>query len=371
MSYVTITAGFNASGEDAGLVLSTAWLFKLATHRVLSCAKSMLILPISRIAWKNAFRRMAYEIIPNRRYADSVIVLVMGIYESCGRLGMNFKEVELGDWLMFQQSEKEYPPRNITLKDVGEVWVTTFNYDKEGKRIRLGISTSGIYRRILEAMLNEKQPYNSRIVIKSWNIRGCELYVKGELQVTIPLDFYYKHAAKYKENYGELYGGVDVNVDRINLAIVDRYGRLRDVKTFWFEEASRKGCSRRKAGSIIGMAVHGMLKYAYHHGVKMLFLESPEVLGKLKLLWIKSGNRKNRNYNWKVIVFRSSVIETISMKAPLYSIKINYVDPKGTTHSEEHDKTMRRYGLDRHTASAFLIALKGIERYRLLQKVIT
>jgi hypothetical protein len=37
-----------------------------------------------------------------------------------------------------------------------------------------------------------------------------------------------------------LYGGVDVNVDRVNLAIVDGDGRLRDVYTFWFEEASRK-----------------------------------------------------------------------------------------------------------------------------------
>jgi len=30
MSYFTITAGFNASGENAKLLLSTAWLFKTA-----------------------------------------------------------------------------------------------------------------------------------------------------------------------------------------------------------------------------------------------------------------------------------------------------------------------------------------------------
>ncbi|WP_228546733.1 hypothetical protein [Hyperthermus butylicus] len=97
MSYVTVTAGFNASGENTKLLLSTAWLFKLATHRVLSYAKSMPVLPASKIAWKNTFRRLAYEVIPNRRYADSVAVLVMGIYESCRRVGVDFREVGAGE----------------------------------------------------------------------------------------------------------------------------------------------------------------------------------------------------------------------------------------------------------------------------------
>ena len=108
------------------------------------------------------------------------------------------------------------------------------------------------------------------------------------------------------------------------------------------------------------MKVHEMLRYAYHHGVKILFLENPEVLGRLRLLWIRSGRRLNRNYNWKVMTFRSSIIGMIAIKAPLYSIRIGYVDPKGTTNSKEHDEVMRKYGLDKHTASAYLIALKGL-----------
>jgi len=46
------------------------------------------------------------------------------------------------------------------------------------------------------------------------------------------------------------------------------------------------------------------------------------------------------------------------MKAPLYSINVEHVEPKGTTHSEEHDKIMKKYGLDRHTVSAYIIVLK-------------
>jgi len=360
MNYITITAGFNASGEKAKLLLSTAWLFKIASHRVLSNAKSMPILPIFKIGWKNTFRRTAYEFIPNRRYADSVVVLVMGIYESCRQLGIDFKKVELSNWLMFQQSEKEYPPRNITLKDINEVWITVFKYNRESKRISLKISTSRDFRKLLEAILREKQPYNPRIILKSWNTRDGKLYVRGELQISIPIDFHYKHMTRYRKNYGRLYGGVDVNCDRINLAIVDGEGNLRDTYTFWFREVTARGYPRRRARTIIGMKVHEMLKYAYHHGVKTLFLENPNVLGKLRIIWIRNGRRLHRNYNWRVSVFRNSIIEMIALKAPLYSIKTKYVDPRGTTHSREHDMVMKKYRLDKHTASAYLIALKGL-----------
>jgi hypothetical protein len=50
----------------------------------------------------------------------------------------------------------------------------------------------------------------------------------------------------------------------------------------------------------------------------------------------------------------------IALKAPLYGIEAKYVDPKGTTSSEEHDEAMKRYGLDRHTTSAYLIALRDL-----------
>jgi hypothetical protein len=166
--------------------------------------------------------------------------------------------------------------------------------------------------------------------------------------------------ARHRRNAGKLIGGVDVNADRINLAIVDEDGELIDHKTFWFSETSRKGFSRHSAWSIIGMRLHEMLGYAYHHGVKTLFLENPEVLGRLRLMWVRSGDRKHENYNHKVSIFRSSIIERITMKAPLYSIRVGYVNPRGTTNSKEHDKLMRKYRLDRHTASAYLTALRGL-----------
>ena len=92
MSYITLTLPFNVDGDIAKKLLSTAWLFKTASHRMLSIAKQTPLLPATDIGWKNTFRKTIYEIIPNRRYVDGVIVLVRGIYESCRQLKNKFQE---------------------------------------------------------------------------------------------------------------------------------------------------------------------------------------------------------------------------------------------------------------------------------------
>ena len=361
MSYITLCLPFNVDGEEARGLLSTAWLFKVATHRMLSLARRTPILPATDIGWKNAFREALYEVIPNRRYADGAIVLIRGIYEACRQLGVDFKEVELGDWLMFQQAEKEYPVRNITLRRGFEFHITTIGYDGEVERAVVKPTIPKTYRTLLDKVIEEKQKHTAKVVIKGYGVRRSELWVHGGIQLTIPLDFYYKHMTRYRGNYGKLYGGVDANTDRINLAIVDENGGLRDTYTFWFREVTARGYPRRRARSIIGMKIHEMLKYAYHHGVKTISLENPEMLGRLRLLWIRNGRKVHKNFNWKVSTFRSSIIEMIAVKAPLYSITVKYVDPKGTTHSKEHDEIMKKRRLDKHTASAYIIALKGLK----------
>jgi len=360
VDYLTIKFPFNANGDVAKELLSTAWLFKIATHRVLSLVKQQQVLPGTRVGWKGMFRGIAYGVVPNERYADGAITLVMGIYESCRALGIDFRSAELSDWLMFQQSSLEYPSRNITLKPNYEFHITTIRFDGAVDRVVVKPTIPRSYRELLDAIITEHIKYMGRVVVRDYGVRGNQLWVRGEVHVAIPLDVYYEHMARHKRNSGKLIGGVDVNSDRINLAIIDEEGELRDTHTFWFSEASARGFPKHNAWSIIGMRIHELLDYAYRHGVKTLFLENPEILGRLRLMWIRSGDRNHENYNHKVSIFRSSIIEKITLKAPLYSIRVGYVNPKGTTNSKEHDELMKKYGLDRHTASAYLIALKEL-----------
>ncbi|RLE67536.1 MAG: hypothetical protein DRJ43_07280 [Thermoprotei archaeon] len=367
-TYLTLRLPFNACDAEARMLLSTARLFRQAVLHLHSLILRENPRITSLIALKRMYRKRLQEILPNRRYVDGAITLVYSIYESAQALGVPFSDIEFKSWLLFQQSEKEYPCRNITLQRDFSFKVTTINYQGESGRISLNPTIPRNYRRVLDKIIEEKQPYVARVVLRGFGERKGVLWVHGEIHLSIPYKFYLEHFRRYGRNYGALYGGVDVNVDRVNLAIVDRYSRLRDVKTLWFEEASWKRCPRQRAWSIIGMAVHNMLRYAYHHGVKVLFLENPETLGYLKTLWVRKGERRGNNYNYRVQIFRNRVVERIAMKAPLYSIGVKYVDPRGTTRSEEHDELMRRYGLDRHAASAYLIALRGIERHTMIQK---
>ncbi len=360
VDYITIKLPFNVDGDVAGELLSTAWLFRVAAHRVLALARQQESLPGSRIGWKNMFRESAYGIIPNRRYADGAVTLVMGIYESCRELGVDFKGVELSNWLMFQQSELEYPAKSITLKPGYEFHVTTVRYNGATGRVVLKPTISKIYKALLDAIITRRVEYMGRVIVKDYGARSNQLWVHGEIHITVPLNIYYEHMAKHRRNNGRLVGGVDVNADRFNLAIIDEDGEPIDHKTFWFSEVTARGFPRHRAWSIIGMRVHEMLNYAYNNGVKTLFLENPDVLGRLRLMWIRSGDRNHENYNHKVATFRSTIIEKIVMKAPLYGIEVKYVNPRGTTNSVEHDEAMRKHGLDKHTASAHLTALKGL-----------
>jgi hypothetical protein len=360
VSFITIRFPFDVNGDVAKELLSTAWWFRIATHRVLNMVKQQQILPGTKIGWVNMLRQFAYEIVPNRRYADGAVTLVMGIYESCRALGIDFRDVELGDWLMFQQSELEYPSRSITLKPNYEFHITTIRYNGTTSRVVVKPTVPRSYKELLYVILTRRIKYVGRVVIDGVGARNNQLWVHGEVHITIPLDVYFEYMARHKKNSGKLIGGVDVNTDRVNLAIIDEDGELIDHRTFWFSETTARGFPKHRAWGIIGMRIHESLEYAYRHGVKTLFLENPEILGKLRLMWIKNGDRKHENYNHKVSVFRSSIIERIALKAPLYSIETKYVNPKGTTNSTKHDELMRKHGLDRHTASAYSIALRGL-----------
>ncbi len=237
------------------------------------------------------------------------------------------------------------------------------NNRKEPRRISVRLRTPKGYRRLSGALigkaLNKEIGYPARVVIEEHNFYPGNLHLYCSLQVMAPYSLYLETMKRCDKPIGGHVAGVDVNVDRLNLAIVDRNGRLRDVKTFWFREVTSRGYRRKPAWTKIHQAIHAMLDYAYHHGVSHVVLESPEVIGYLRYYWIRSGDRKSRSYNFKKSIFRK-VIDVITYKAPLYALKAVHVNPRGTTHSEKHDETMRRHGLDKHTASAYMTALRGL-----------
>jgi len=374
--YLTISLPFTVKDENAKLIWMTAWLSKLCAHRLLSDVKeNEQLIDLSQAGFLKYSRRKCYDVLPNRRYIDGIATLIHSTLKSARKLGVEIKDVELKQWLLFQsEAEKEKKGNlNIRLESIDKAKILVFNHKKEPKEIAIELRTPKGYRKILETLikksLSKEIGYPARIVIKEYNFYPSNLHLYCSLQLMVPYGLYLDTMMKHDKPLGDHIAGVDVNVDRINLAIVDKYGRLRDVKTFWFREITSRGYKRESAWTKMHQAIHDMLSYAYHHGASHIALENPEVVGYLRYYWIRNGARKSKNHNYKRSIFRNKIIEVITYKTPLYSLKTIYVNPKGTTHSREHDEAMRKHGLDGHSASAYLIALRGIERYTMIQKV--
>ncbi|RLF21848.1 MAG: transposase [Thermoprotei archaeon] len=373
--YLTISLPFTVKGENAKLIWLTAWFSKLCAHRLLDDVKNNeFLIDLSQTSFLKYARKRCYDILPNRRYIDGIATLIHSTLKSVRKLGVTIGSIELKRWLLFQsEAEKEKKGNlNIRLVSVNRAEILVFNHKKESRRIEISLRTLKGYRRVLEALLGRalksEVGYPARVVIKEFNFYPSNLHLYCSLQIMIPYNLYLETMRKYYKALGDHVAGVDVNVDRLNLAIVDKYGRLRDVKTFWFREITSRGYRRRPAWTKIHHAIHNMLNYAYHHGISCIALERPEIIGYLRYYWVRNGDRKSKNYNYRKSIFRNKIIEAITCKAPLYSLKTIYVNPKGTTRSKKHDEAMKKYGLDRHTASAYLIALRGIERHTMIQK---
>ena len=102
-------------------------------------------------------------------------------------------------------------------------------------------------------------------------------------------------------------------------------------------------------------ALAKLLRYAYHHNVGTVAFENLLTIKKRKLTTVLS-NRKIARFAKKQLLQHGIVM------AVKYGFEVKLVDPSYTTHSKEHDKVMKRHGLDRHTASAYLIAMKGLKQ---------
>jgi len=404
--YVTIRLPFSAKGEEAKRLLVTARLFKLCVHKLLDEAKSNpRILHLPKFSYMKHGWNVCKDTFPNLKYARAAAWLVYSMFVSIKALAsldkrikkrLNIEEarpedmlkrIELSDWLMFQSEADSAFEGNYSIRliNVNTVSVVTLTYQdieerkrklkkgkkkpKISKRIELKVKVSKKYKKLLEELValakNKQIGYTAKVYIKDWNVdRNGNLRVYGEVQIGIPYWLYLKHMKRFAKPLGNNIAGIDFNTDRLNLAILKPDGTLVETKTFWFEEVTAKGCLKERARTKIMQAIHNALKYAYYHGVSVVAIEDPEVIGLLRYLWLRNKDRKHRNWNWKVGTFRSSYIKEIARKAELYGMKVISVDPKGTSNSEEHEEVMRKYGLDRHSASAVLIAKRAVEVFR-------
>jgi len=87
---------------------------------------------------------------------------------------------------------------------------------------------------------------------------------------------------RYEKPLRNNVAGVDVNVDRINLVVINRDDNVVWEYTTRFPQVTTKSYPRNRTWSIIGEAIHSILKNAYSHGASVIAVENPETIGHLR-----------------------------------------------------------------------------------------
>jgi len=193
---------------------------------------------------------------------------------------------------------------------------------------------------LVEKALSKKLSYTANIVFRDG---------KPYLHVSVLMELYLKYFRKVRAK-GKLIVSFNLNNDRTDMVVVDKLGIIRGVKTGWFPEIISHGFPRGKAHASRLQALVKLLDCAYHQGVKKVLFEDLERIKKPKYIRSRRANRKITRFPKRKLLEHEMVM---AMKC---GSKVHLVNLAYTSRIEE--RIGGKFGLDRHTASAYLLALK-------------
>jgi len=163
------------------------------------------------------------------------------------------------------------------------------------------------------------------------------------LYLNIPINLYVKYMGSTNTSSNALlWAGFDFNVDRVCMAIIDSAGRLRDTKTVFF--SNTVNTPREVSKSMREESLTELVKYAVAHGVKYLVVEDLE----------RPCRVKGKVGKWAL----KQYIQHLRVLTKRFNLNILEVNPAYS--SIDAFGVALALGLDRHVASAYLIALRGL-----------
>ncbi|MCD6488922.1 MAG: IS200/IS605 family accessory protein TnpB-related protein [Desulfurococcales archaeon] len=277
-------------------------------------------------------------------YADTIYKLAKLIVEGARRNNSKPLKIKLRKlFIVSRDFSSNKGNRNIRLLSTNKLQVNIPWKGWMTFRVLFGKRYIPLVKELVGKALTKKMSYTARIVFRSGRIY---------LHVSIPIELYLKYFRKGVAR-SNLLASFDLNSDRINMVIADRLGFIRDVKTEWFPEVTSYGFPRNKANTLRLQALAKLLDYAYHHGVGTVVFEDLERIKKRRY-------RRSRTANRKITRFpKRKLLEHGIVMTMRYDFKVYLVNPAYT--SKIGEKLGRELGLDRHTASAYALALRVIQ----------
>ncbi|GEM_PF-1837335 len=336
------------------------------------------------------FYQIVYDVLPNAKYSEAVVYEVystlkslnclrdklrsLGEYKLVNELP-NDNEIEFEIWkhvTCIGSREKSHKGnRNIKFYEDGTLRITYFNRQYiYGKWYEDSKRDSQILMDLIKRCNSENTiPYTARVII--YLDRKDLDIVKGQVHISLPIDYVFSfyNVPKYQHWFNGIISGKDINADRINSVIV----RMIDFKaiawkTFWFEEASIKNIQCDRIWYWINYAIKNDIYWCLDHKCFIHVFEDCNLIGDWKLLnTLRRKKLKDTEANWRMITFRSSVVEKYTIELYKYNLPLPYLThPAYTSKIAEEVHTL--FGWDIHTTSAYLIACFGAIEHELNQE---
>ena len=283
-------------------------------------------------------KRRITRYLSNAWYASSAI--------KRARLYLNQPYLKLKRPQLFSVGSKdERGNRNTKLISTNQVLIKIPHADGGHSWIKAEVKFGRQYLPIIQELISGKFSYGASIVL-----RNNKLY----LHVHVPLELYVKYVKKeFKAKIVEHIAGFDFNPDRMCMVIIDRRGIIRDIKNEHFPEITSHGFPREKAKAIRQEAVARLVKYARNHDAKYFVIEK---LTKPKPKGGKSAKRKISRMALREFIQQ---MEVLVHKVNGILIKVNPAYSSVSARIIAED-----LGLDIHTASAYIIALRTLKHIK-------
>ncbi|QIW25329.1 hypothetical protein EWF20_06780 [Sulfolobus sp. S-194] len=330
-----VTINGKVEFEDVERISMIAYYYSKAV-------KAGINLALRGVSLNEAVKQL-YNIIPYAFYAETAYKQALALVENKG------SKVEIKRrWIACRGNKNDKGNRGIkfhVLEDHVEVRVK----DPWGKWIYgkayFGKKYLPLLRELEELSKRKEESYGAVISFKQ----------KPTVHLQIPIWLYLNYFSSPKPSGYDLFAGFDLNSDRLNVVIINENDDVVTTKTWWFPDVTRPGFPKEKAKALRLNALSEALEFLSRIGVDYVVFEDLFLVKRRKFIKSKSGNRKISKFAKKQLLIHG-VIKSLRL-----GFNVILVNPKGTTNSEAHDRIMREKGFDRHTASAYLIAMKGLE----------
>jgi predicted transposase len=330
-----VTINGRVEFEDVERISRIAYYYSKAV-------KAGVNLALRGVSLNDAVKEL-YNIIPYAFYAETAYKQALALVENKG------SKVEIKKrWIACRGNKSDNGNRGIkfhVLEDHVEIKVK----DPWGKwvfgKAYFGREYLPLLSELEELSRRKEEGYGAVISFKHYPM----------IHLQIPLWLYLKHFSSPKPVGYDLVAGFDLNSDRLNVVVISKDGEIIANKTWWYSDVTRPGFPKGKAMALRLNALSQALIFLSRVGVDYVIFEDLFLVKKRRFTKSKSGNRKVSRFAKRQMLTHGVI------KALRLGFNVILVNPKGTTNSEGHDKVMREKGFDRHTASAYLIALKGLE----------